>query len=39
MRNVLFVIYEEWLDGGRMWRQSAVQRIESVKGVFGAAWL
>jgi hypothetical protein len=38
-RNALFIICEEWLDGVHMWRQSAVQRIESVKGVFGAACL
>jgi hypothetical protein len=35
--DALFVIGEAWLDGSRMGRQRAVQRIESMKGVFGTA--
>ena len=37
--HALFVIDEEWLDGFRVRNQGAVERIESVKGVFRATHL
>ena len=37
--HALFVIDEEWLDRFRVRSQGAVKRVESVKGVFGAAHL
>lgn len=36
-RALFVIIGEEWPDGFRMWRQCAVQRIERMKDVFGAA--
>ena len=38
-RDALFIICEEWLYGRRMGRQGAVQRIESMKDMFGTACL
>ncbi len=35
--GALFVIGEEWLDGSRVGRQRAVERIESMKSVFWTA--